>query len=160
MALSRLGDEYFVQLSRQAAPAVDVSDHLVRSLLLAPDVKLPSAPVVASVGSPKLLIEVADATALYALRPDLKRIHDWGRENGVSGCYVYCRLGDDRFEGRNFNHLDPALEDSATGVAAGALTAMLGHGITLRQGFATGKSCRIVTSMDADTILVGGKVGK
>jgi PhzF family phenazine biosynthesis protein len=160
MSLSRRGDEYFVQLSRQAAPQVEVSEDLVRSLLMEPEMTFISAPVVASVGSPKLLIEVAGSAALHALRPDLARISDWGKQNGVSGCYVYCRLGDEQFEGRNFNHLDPALEDSATGVAAGALTEILGHGITLHQGIAVGKSCRIVTGMDGNQIFVGGKVGK
>jgi PhzF family phenazine biosynthesis protein len=160
MSLSRLDGEYFVHLSRQTAPPVEVTPSLVRSLLAAPDVVLPSACVVASVGSPKLLIEVVDLTTLYALHPNLALISDWGKRNGVSGCYVYCRLGDGRFEGRNFNHLDPALEDSATGVAAGALTGILGHGMTLQQGFATGKSCCIVTSIEGDLILVGGKVEK
>jgi PhzF family phenazine biosynthesis protein len=160
MSLSRRGDDYLVHLSRQAAPQIEVADDLVRSLLMVPEMAFLSTPVVASVGSPKLLIEVADVIALYALRPDLARISAWGKQNGVSGCYAYCRRGDDQFEGRNFNHLDPALEDSATGVAAGALTEILGHGITLHQGFAVGKSCRIVTSMEGNQIFVGGKVGK
>ncbi|UUZ47463.1 hypothetical protein LP420_29975 [Massilia sp. B-10] len=68
-------------------------------------------------GSPKLLIEVRDSAALHALRPPLARISEWGKANGVNGCYVYCRVGEDVYEGRNFNHLDPAQEDLATGVA-------------------------------------------
>lgn len=115
-----------------------------------------SAPRVASVGSPKLLIEVADAAVLHALRPPLARIVAWGKEHGVNGCYVYCKAGEREYEGRNFNHLDPTLEDSATGVAAGALSAHLGHGLTLYQGRATGNDCRIVTGIDGADILVGG----
>ena len=72
------------------------------------------------------------------LAPDLARIAAWGKEAGVNGIYAWCRRDDGTFEGRNFNHLDPRLEDSATGVAAGALTALLGLGIRLRQGRATG----------------------
>jgi predicted PhzF superfamily epimerase YddE/YHI9 len=95
---------------------------------------------VVSVGSPKLLVEVADAATLYGLQPDLPAIAAWGKGAGVNGLYVYCRCDDGTYEGRNFNHLDPALEDSATGVAAGALTALLGHAITLRQGRAVGSA--------------------
>ena len=75
----------------------------------------------------------------------------------MNGCYVYCRLDDGRYEGRNFNHLDPGLEDSATGVAAGALTVLLGRGITLLQGRATGRACLIRTQIDDAAILVGGR---
>ncbi len=113
------------------------------------------AGVMASV---KLCIEVENLTVLYALNPDLTLISNWSKENGVSGCYVYCRLADHSLEGRNFNHINPALEDAATGVAAGALTEILGHGIILRQGYSTGKSCRMVTSIEGNKILVGGKV--
>jgi predicted PhzF superfamily epimerase YddE/YHI9 len=116
-----------------------------------------STPRVASVGSPKLLVEVPDAATLHALRPDLEAITGWGKEVGVNGIYAWCRLQDGRFEGRNFNHLDPALEDSATGVAAGALTALLGQGITLLQGRATGQSCLIRTRVEDGAILVGGR---
>ncbi|MES2323992.1 MAG: PhzF family phenazine biosynthesis protein [Pseudomonadota bacterium] len=117
-----------------------------------------SAPRVASVGSPKLLVEVADAATLHALQPPLAQLLAWGRAHGVNGCYVYCKVGEREYAGRNFNHLDPALEDSATGVAAGALSALLGHGLTLYQGRATGKDCRIVTRILGQDILVGGAV--
>jgi PhzF family phenazine biosynthesis protein len=158
LLLSRTGGDVFVQLARQEAPQVDVDAALARRLLAAPGLQLASAPVIASVGSPKLLLEVADATTLYGLRPDLDAIAAWGRENGISGCYAWCRAGAGEFEGRNFNHLDPALEDSATGVAAGALTVALGHGLTLHQGRATGRDCVIRTTIDGEAVLVGGRV--
>jgi PhzF family phenazine biosynthesis protein len=157
LSLSRDGAELFVKLARQDVPQVDVKPGLPARLLAAPGLAPASAPVLASVGSPKLLVEVKDAASLYGLRPDLALIVEWGKANGVSGCYVYCRLGDGRYEGRNFNHLDPALEDSATGVAAGSLTALLGHGITLLQGRAAGNACLIRTRVDGDAILIGGK---
>jgi PhzF family phenazine biosynthesis protein len=156
LVLSRSGADVFVRLSRQDAPQLAIVPGLAARLLAAPGLSLVSAPRLASVGSPKLLIEVADVATLDALRPDLALITEWSQAHGVNGCYVYCRLGAGAYEGRNFNHLDPALEDSATGVAAGALTALLGHGITLRQGKATGRACMIRTRVEDGAILVGG----
>ena len=43
-------------------------------------------------------------------------------------------------------------------VAAGALSALLGHGITLRQGRATARACLIETRLEGADILVGGCV--
>jgi PhzF family phenazine biosynthesis protein len=156
LALSREGGDYFVRLAPQPAPAVDIGEAQVASLLNAPGLALASPPRVASVGSPKLLIEVQDVEALGALAPDLAGIAAWGKENGINGFYVYCRLEAGVFEGRNFNHLDPALEDSATGVAAGALAAALGHDLILRQGRVTGSDCLIRARVEGDAILVGG----
>ena len=159
LLLSRDGENVFVQLARQEAPRVETLLD-IDALLAAPDLALASAPRVASVGSPKLLLEVADVDTLYGLAPDLALIHVWGKEVGVNGCYVWCRTGDGEVEGRNFNHLEPGLEDSATGVAAGALTLALGQSLTLRQGRATGRNCLIRTALEgaleADTVLVGG----
>jgi PhzF family phenazine biosynthesis protein len=154
--LSREGAAYFVKLAPQALPAIDVTMVQVAALLAAPGIALPSPPRLASVGSPKLLVEVADTDALYALAPDLAAIADWGRHKGVNGIYAWCRRPDGDYEGRNFNHLDPALEDSATGVAAGALSVALGQGLTLRQGRATGRDCLIHTRFDGAALLVGG----
>jgi len=154
-------DEVFVRLQAQDAPRPDLDPSLVRRLLAAPELtpKASLAPAcVVSVGSPKLLVEVADAATLSDLQPDLAAIAAWGKDAGVNGLYAYCQSEDGTYEGRNFNHLDPALEDSATGVAAGALTAMLGRGITLRQGRAVGSANLIRTRTDGSDILVGGLV--
>jgi PhzF family phenazine biosynthesis protein len=165
LELVRDGAEFFVRLQAQevAQPALDAG--LLERLLALPALAPASPPTVASVGSPKLLVEVPDAATLHALRPDLEAIAAWGKAAGVNGIYAWCRLrgernedrSEGRIEGRNFNHLDPALEDSATGVAAGALSALLGHGITLLQGRATGRSCLIRTRVEQDAILVGGR---
>jgi PhzF family phenazine biosynthesis protein len=157
LSLSRDGATVFVRLGRQAAPQVAVDDELVRRLLAAPLLRLASPPRIASVGSPKLLLEVADRDTLHGLHPDLESIAAWSRAHGVSGCYAWCRLGAGEAEGRNFNHLDPALEDSATGVAAGALTVALGHGLLLHQGRASGRDCLMRTMVDGDAVLVGGR---
>ena len=158
LTLSRDGETVFVRLARQAPPQVAVDEAFAARLLAAPGLRLASAPGIASVGSPKLLLEVADAVTLHRLRPDLALIHAWSRAHGVSGCYAWCRLGENEVEGRNFNHLDPLLEDSATGVAAGALTTLLGHGLLLRQGRARGSDCVIHTRLEGDAVLVGGRV--
>lgn len=154
LMLTCAGDDVFVALARQAVDAAAPASHMVAEMLASPGLVPASAPVVASVGSAKLLVEVTDSALLQGLRPDLARIVDWGKANGVNGIYAYCRLGDGRYEGRNFNHLDPALEDRATGVAAGALTALLGRGISLVQA---GGRCLIRTRLEGDAILVGGR---
>jgi PhzF family phenazine biosynthesis protein len=160
LRLSREGNDYFVRLAHQQAPAVDVSDEQIAALLNAPGLAIASAPQVASVGSPKLLVEVRDLDTLYGLQPDLAGIAEWSRQHGVNGLYVYCRLDEATFEGRNFNHLDPALEDGATGVAAGALTVALGRGLLLRQGRATGGDCLIRARIEDGAVLVGGAAGQ
>ena len=152
LRLSRTADGYGIGLTRQPAPAV-VIDPGLPDTLLGP-CELLSAPALASVGSPKLLLEVASPAVLHALAPDLAAITAWGQAHGVSGCYVYCRRSDGSYEGRNFNHLDPRLEDSATGVAAGALTVHLGRALVLHQG----GDCRMDTAIDGELITVGGKV--
>ena len=161
LALTRYGDDLFVRLAPQAAPQPVLAPDLPARLLGIPTPSIVAPAQVASVGSPKLLVQVRDAATLHALAPDLEAIAQWGRQHGVNGLYAYCRLGADidaYLEGRNFNHLEPRLEDSATSVAAGALTVLLGHGLTLRQGRATGRDCLIRTRMDADAVLVGGRV--
>ena len=157
LVLSREGELVFVQLARQDVPQVAADAVLARRLLAAPGLQLAGSPRLASVGSPKLLLEVADRETLHGLTPDLEAIVEWGRAQGVSGCYAWCRIGEQEYEGRNFNHLDPLLEDSATGVAAGALTAALGHGLTLHQGRANGRACLMHTMIDGDAVFVGGR---
>ena len=130
----------------------------VPSELMGQHMHLLSPPVIASVGSPKLLLEVADRTTLRALRPNLELIADWSALHKINGCYAYCRTGENEFEGRNFNHLDPALEDSATGVAAGALAAHRQQSLRLHQGHATQQPCLIEVQYSAQAIWVGGMV--
>jgi len=159
LALTREAEHLFVRLAPQATPQPALAPELPARLLGIPTSAIVAAPQVASVGSPKLLVQVRDADTLHALTPDLQAITQWGKENGVNGLYAYAGDADAHaFEGRNFNHLDPRLEDSATGVAAGALTVLLGHALTVRQGRATGHDCLIRTRIEDDAILVGGRV--
>jgi PhzF family phenazine biosynthesis protein len=111
----------------------------------------------ASVGSAKLLVEVADESVLDSLHPDLAGIVDWSRQHNVSGMYVYCRLRDGVYAGRNFNHLEPRFEDAATGVAAGALALTLERSITLLQGDALGQPCTLLARYRGDAVQIGGR---
>ena len=147
----------FIGLAPQPTPAVMLEKY-VPSELMGQHMHLLSPPVIASVGSPKLLLEVADRTTLRALRPNLELIADWSALHQVNGCYAYCRTGESEYEGRNFNHLDPALEDSATGVAAGALAAHRQQSLRLHQGHATQQPCLIEVQYSAQAIWVGGMV--
>lgn len=157
LQLLRSTEGLFIGLAPQPAPAVTVENY-VPSELMGQHMHLLSPPVVASVGSPKLLLEVADRTTLRALRPNLELIADWSTLHGVSGCYAYCRVGENEYEGRNFNHLDPALEDSATGVAAGALAWHLQQSLRLHQGHVTQQPCLIEVQYSPGEIRVGGMV--
>jgi len=160
LQLSQRDGLAYVSLGKQAAPDVAIPPELPGRLLgLLPDgtqITLASEPAIASVGSPKLLLEVRDPATLHALQPDLPAIAGWGKASAVSGVYAWCRRPDGGLEGRNFNHLDPALEDAATGVAAGALTVLLGHPVQLYQGAHMGQPCLLQTAIDGENILVGG----
>jgi PhzF family phenazine biosynthesis protein len=157
LGLSRIKDEVFVQLEPQEPVQPDLPQGLLARLLDAPGFTPAAAPRVASVGSPKLLVQVDGPATLHGLAPDLAAITTWGKEAGVNGLYVYCARPDGSYEGRNFNHLDPRLEDSATGVAAGALSVLLGQGLTLLQGRATGRDCLIRTRVEGGKVFVGGR---
>jgi PhzF family phenazine biosynthesis protein len=156
LALSQRDGLIFVGLRRQQPPNVAISAELPGRLLGDASLRLASQPAIASVGSPKLLLEVADSATLQALQPDLAQIAEWGKANGVSGVYAWCRRADGALEGRNFNHLDPKLEDAATGVAAGALTVLLDQPVTLYQGANMGQPCLLRTTINGEDILVGG----
>ncbi|SFG30911.1 phenazine biosynthesis protein PhzF family [Duganella sp. CF458] len=156
LLLTSNGTAIFASLAPQAVPDVALPADLAERLLAAPGLAIVSPPAVASVGSAKLLVEVAGSAALHALRPDLAAIADWGKANGVNGIYAWCRRSDGAFEGRNFNHLDPAGEDSATGVAAGALTVHLGRSLELYQGAQLGQPCLLRTGLDGGQVLIGG----
>ncbi|HZX28607.1 MAG TPA: PhzF family phenazine biosynthesis protein [Telluria sp.] len=158
LTLSREGDIAYVRAASTEVATPPVPLDTLRDLLRAPALEPVAPPRAASVGSPKLLVQVPDRTALNALAPDLAAIGAWSAAHGINGIYAYCARPDGAFEGRNFNHLDPALEDSATGVAAGALTALLGRPLRLHQGAAVDNPCLLLTQLDGKEILIGGRV--
>ncbi|TDG06541.1 PhzF family phenazine biosynthesis protein [Paraburkholderia guartelaensis] len=157
LEIARDDDGIFVGVSAQTCPtfAVDIAE--TAELLRVEPAALAGVPRLASIGSAKLLVEVAAPSVLAALTPDLAGIANWSRTHGISGMYAYCRLRDGVYEGRNFNHLDPRLEDAATGVAAGALALSLERSITLLQGDALGKPCTVLARYNDGAVQVGGR---
>ncbi|MEM5338159.1 PhzF family phenazine biosynthesis protein [Paraburkholderia azotifigens] len=157
LEVERIEAHIFVGTSAQRCPdlAIDIAE--VTQLLCIEARELKGLPRLASVGSAKLLVEVAEPSALAALSPDLPGIANWSRKHGVSGMYAYCRVGDDVYAGRNFNHLEPRFEDAATGVAAGALALSLERSITLLQGDALGQPCTLLARYTNGAVQVGGR---
>lgn len=158
LGLLRLDDAVFVRLAPQAVAQPRMAPGQVAHMLRIPEDAIVTAPRVTSIGSPKMLVEVSDAATLRQLAPDLAAILAWSETSGVNGIYAYCRRADGSVEGRNFNHRDARLEDSATGVAAGALTVLLGQDLALYQGHESGRNCLIRTRLHNDAVLVGGRV--
>jgi len=137
---------------------------LLAALRAAPDAarEIP----IASVGSPKWLVELADAAALRALAPDMAALAALSRAAGVNGAYAFTRAGTatgvDALA-RGFNPHGGVAEDAATGVAVGALAWWLrdelaGRWLVVEQGVGLADLNRLVARVDGDRILVGGAV--
>lgn len=117
--------------------------------------------MVASVGSPKLLMPIASVEILAKLTPNYSEIGKWSIRNKVNGIYAYsCDEHEpDSFQARGFNPLTGHNEDAATGVAAAALAFQLKKSITVKQGAALGVPCEIsVRYTSSGSLWVGGKV--
>jgi PhzF family phenazine biosynthesis protein len=108
----------FVGVRAQPCPILSQAVTETAGLLRVEPTALIGIPRLASVGSTKLLVQMKGQIALDALNPDLKAIASWSREHGVARVFAYCHHNNDIYAGRNFNHLEPHLEDAATGVAA------------------------------------------
>lgn len=113
---------------------------------------LPGLPfTVASVGSPKLLVPVADIKSLHALRPAYTRLATWSASYRINGAYVYTPQTIDPaadFHARGFNPLLGNPEDVATGVAAGALAAAMSM-----QGRDAGRPSRVCLDIEQGHLL-------
>jgi PhzF family phenazine biosynthesis protein len=113
-------------------------------------------PLVASVGSPKLIVKVAKEK-LFSLKPDLAALNVWNELVGINGIYAYC-VENEAIFARNFNHLDEKIEDSATGVAAAALSYALSASIKVIQGVNLDNSCVLDVRFDGDVVKLTGNV--
>jgi Predicted epimerase, PhzC/PhzF homolog len=102
-------------------------------------------------------VELESVTDLFELKPNLSAIVGWGKLQAINGIYVYLN-NSPQIIGRNFNHLDPLLEDSATGVAAGALCAYLQRDLEVHQGQNLNNHCLINAYYSPDQILISGQV--
>ncbi|WP_144111774.1 PhzF family phenazine biosynthesis protein [Paraburkholderia sp. BCC1886] len=147
----------FIGVRAQPCPTLREAVTETARLLRVEPSALIGIPRFGSVGSTKLLVQMKGQSALDALNPDLKAIASWSREHGVAGVFAYCHHNDDIYAGRNFNHLEPHLEDAATGVAAGALASVLERNITLLQGDALGRPCLLLARHVDGTVQIGGR---
>jgi len=120
-------------------------------------------PIIASVGLPMIIAEVADPETLARARPDTAA---FVRANqvipghaGGPALYLYTWLRDrpDTVQARMFAPLDNIPEDPATGSAAGALGGLLAHlrpeadhdlRLTVRQGVEMGRPSTIEIAAD------------
>ncbi len=80
LALTREGEHLFVRLSPQPAPQPALTPELPARLLGIPTTAIVAAPQVASIGSPKLLVQVRAPATLHALTPHLEAITQWARK--------------------------------------------------------------------------------
>jgi len=168
--LSKEQDRVFITLN--PVPPLDkaFNEDEVLSLLGIDDSDLDlSLPFkIASAGSPKVLIPVADLSILGELKPQFDHIAKWSQENAVKGFYVYTAETEDKsadFHARNFNPLSGLDEDVATGIAAAALVSCFvelnpTRKFRIEQGLFLQKPCLIYVQWDGDRLKVGGNVTK
>jgi trans-2,3-dihydro-3-hydroxyanthranilate isomerase len=142
--------------------------------LVAPALRIPGAAVtgaaqVVSVSRPKLLVPLADAGVLDAVRPDVPALESLCDAFGASGVYAFARPaakeGADA-EARQFPLRAGIPEDAATGVAAAALAAYLAvrdracrpgrHVFRIAQGYAMGAPSLILATADCAGGAVAG----
>ncbi|GIF39219.1 PhzF family phenazine biosynthesis protein [Actinoplanes xinjiangensis] len=114
----------------------------------------PGGIVVASPGTPRLLIPVADPMVLV---PDLPRLARECRAQGLLGCFVY-RLDGPVVRARLFAPAIGVDEDVANANSAGCLAAHLGRRVQVWQGDALGRPSAVWADTDGRTTRVGGIV--
>ena len=88
---------------------------------------LASAPAIVSTGAPFLLLELRELEQLAALRPSQAAIEQLSMAHGLIGFYVFVQTASGGYDAaaRMFAPAFGIDEESATGMAAGALTALL-----------------------------------
>ena len=156
--IEKNNDGIFLVMQTQHLNSIDIDDKLLHKLLNASLNITFTNYVIASLGSPKLLIEIDDVEKLYAIKPNLDLIYEFSQQYKVSGIYLYCHSGNGTCYGRNFNHTDSGLEDAATGVAAGALTYYLQQDLTIHQGACLINPCVMRTQYLGTKVMLNGTV--
>jgi PhzF family phenazine biosynthesis protein len=158
ISLRKVGQLYFADLTGGERYVQPAKLDTLPALLGINSSDIQSPPVISSIGSPKLLVDVGSEQVLRTINPDLSGIHNWSKTSKVNGIFAYCHIHGNVYMGRNFNHLAPSLEDPATGVAAGALANYLQQDIKVRQGSFLGNPCEITAIFDGERISIGGQV--
>ncbi len=124
--------------------------------------------VIASIGSPKLLVPIRNRKTLFEINPNNALIMEWCRDNEINGLYVYSSDtidGNADYVARNFNPLFSDNEDVATGVAAATLCQAL-HLMAnqptgtcvIEQGYNLKRPSKIQVFLSADDIRIAGRV--
>lgn len=135
------------------------------------DIDLARLPAqVVSTGAPHGLIPIRDRRAIDRARPDAARLLAILGHAGGEGCYIFSLDPIDRAAtayARFFNPTVGIYEDSATGTAAGPLSAQLvakgvvpdGSTVIIEQGYAMGRPSRLELRVNGgDVRLYGGGV--
>lgn len=124
--------------------------------------------VLASAGTPKLLIPINTLETLFSLKPNLNAIAEYCAEIGGRGFYPFTLETinlDSDFHARQFNPQDGIAEDPVTGVAAAALAAYF-HKYKIitksqligEQGYIIDTPGEIIIKILDDDLYVGGYV--
>jgi PhzF family phenazine biosynthesis protein len=112
-------------------------------------------PVKISVGTPKVLIELTSAEALWNMQPDFKSIS----QEIPQGIYPFVKIDENLYYARQFNPATGIDEDPVTGVAAGALGIHLKHKninqFNVEQGHVLNKKGTIFVDV-TDGVKIGG----
>lgn len=158
IAVAKENGSIFITVTEQKVEPVYVDLGLIKMLLNLELVTNIVEYYFSSTGSTKLFIEFDNLSIVQKLTPNLDLICEWGKQNNISGLYVYCKLADESYCGRNFNHLDSSLEDAATGVAAAAITSHLKRNLIVHQGDLLNNPCIIITRFLNENIQISGRV--
>ena len=122
--------------------------------------ELPVQPV--STGMSMMMVPVRDEDALGQACGQLSRLHHVTRATGTLVLYAFVPGDDGAARARGFFEAPgAAIEDPATGAAAGPLCAYLakhlGHArVTIEQGIEMGRPSKLDVEVDGDTVRVSG----
>ena len=150
LLIGKQDSNIYVTLCPTPVPPLQFTKSLIAELLAITNINSIKNYYLASVGSPKLCVELDSIEHLFSLTPYLAQIMLWSKNNKISGLYVYVHTEGNTFVGRNFNHYTPDKEDVATGVSAGALTAYYQRDLIVYQGQNFNNHCVIYTHYTLD----------
>jgi PhzF family phenazine biosynthesis protein len=147
--------------------AISVGDAMAMLALGTADCASRNPLCIASIGSATLLVPVANRQALSGAKPQLELIAGCSERYDFNDVFVYVydpQAGDDPVYARAFNPRSGVDEDAATGVAAGALAALLAGerrtpaSFRIVQGEAIGRPSEIHVRVDEQGVQIGGYV--
>ena len=151
--------------AQMEAPAPTFTEVYPRDAAVAlglPETAVPSAFVGEAGGIRHLFVPTDHPIA--ALEPDLAAVGAVGRSLRVTTVYPLRRIDDRTVEGRAFGPHSGFVEDPGTGSAAGPGAVLARRlwstdtAITIQQGDAIGRPCRITVDVSGEKPMVGGRV--